>query len=199
MRPPRLPRADATVPSASQTRYLKMEIRTRDWGVKTIIDRNVGAPSDQPWCVHFGQIKGKRGRPSKVAFSSQSLRKSRMMPAPRSRLTLPIGRSLTAACSTFIGNLAFGYYRTPHDLTPFGDLVVYLATNLNQPTDQRGNHHTTVTLTPGFRTHLGGNWYLLRGVEVPVTSSTRAGLWRPHEGISSGVGPRPEPPARGCS
>jgi hypothetical protein len=25
-------------------------------------------------------------------------------------------------------------------------------------------------LTPGFRTHLGANWYLLGGVEVPVTN-----------------------------
>jgi len=24
-------------------------------------------------------------------------------------------------------------------------------------------------MTPGFRTHLGQNWYLLGGVEVPVT------------------------------
>jgi hypothetical protein len=112
-----------------------------------------------------------------------------MMLAPRSRLTLPIGRSLTAACRTFIGNLAFGYYCTPHDLAPFGDRVISLATNLNQPTDQRGNDHTTVTLTPGFRTHLGGNWYLLGGVEVPVTSSTRAGPWRPHESVLAELGP----------
>jgi hypothetical protein len=26
-----------------------------------------------------------------------------------------------------------------------------------------------VTLSPGFRTHLGQNWYLLGAVEVPVT------------------------------
>ena len=86
-------------------------------------------------------------------------------------LSIPYTNLDTGARTSFIGNLAFGYYCTPHDLTPFGDLVVYLATNLNQPTDQRGNHHTTVTLTPGFRTHLGGNWYLLGGVETPVTWS----------------------------
>jgi hypothetical protein len=28
-----------------------------------------------------------------------------------------------------------------------------------------------VTLTPGIRTHLGQNWYLLGAVEVPVTSN----------------------------
>jgi hypothetical protein len=29
---------------------------------------------------------------------------------------------------------------------------------------------TTLTFTPGFRTHLGCNWYLLGGVEVPATN-----------------------------
>lgn len=29
----------------------------------------------------------------------------------------------------------------------------------------------TFTLTPGFRAHLGANWYLLVAVEVPVTSN----------------------------
>ena len=28
---------------------------------------------------------------------------------------------------------------------------------------------TTPTFTPGFRTHMGRNWYLLGGVEVPAT------------------------------
>jgi len=29
----------------------------------------------------------------------------------------------------------------------------------------------TVSLTPGFRTHLGADWYFLGAVEVPVTSA----------------------------
>jgi hypothetical protein len=68
-----------------------------------------------------------------------------------------------------IANFAAGYYFTAHDLTPFGDLVWYLSTNLAQAIDGRGPDTTTVTLTPGFRTHLGRNWYLLGAVEVPVT------------------------------
>jgi hypothetical protein len=31
-------------------------------------------------------------------------------------------------------------------------------------------NNTTVTITPGFRTHLGAPWYPLGGVEVPVTN-----------------------------
>jgi Putative MetA-pathway of phenol degradation len=68
----------------------------------------------------------------------------------------------------FIANLAAGYYFTPHNFTPLGDFVAYLSANLRQPIDDRGPDHTVFTLTPGFRTHLGANWYLLGGVEVPV-------------------------------
>lgn len=70
----------------------------------------------------------------------------------------------------FIANFAGGYYFTPHDFTPLGDLVFYLSANLKQPISGSGPKHTVVTLTPGLRTHLGANWYLLGGVEVPVTS-----------------------------
>ena len=74
------------------------------------------------------------------------------------------------ARTTFTANLSAGYYFTPPDLTPVGDLVWYVSTNLSQPTDGRGASTTTLTFTPGFRTHLAGEWYLLGGVEVPATS-----------------------------
>ena len=73
------------------------------------------------------------------------------------------------ARASFIANFAFGYYFTPHNLTPFGDFVVYLSTNLAQTIDNRGPAANTVTLTPGLRTHLGRDWYFLGAVEVPVT------------------------------
>ena len=67
---------------------------------------------------------------------------------------------------SFIANLAAGYYFTPHSATPFGDFVFYLSANLVQTmVSPIGNH---VSLTPGIRTHLGRDWYLLMGVEVPV-------------------------------
>ncbi|HEX7786640.1 MAG TPA: hypothetical protein VF653_10500 [Methylomirabilota bacterium] len=71
--------------------------------------------------------------------------------------------------ASFVANLAAGYYFTPHTATPFGDLVFYLSANLAQTID--GPSTNTVSLTPGFRTHLGANWYFLGAVEVPVTSS----------------------------
>lgn len=77
----------------------------------------------------------------------------------------------TGARTTFLGNLAAGYYFTPHDMAPIGDLVWYVSTNLSQPTDdRRGPNTTTLSFTPGFRTHLGWNWFLFGGVEVPVTN-----------------------------
>jgi hypothetical protein len=76
----------------------------------------------------------------------------------------------SGARTSFLGNFAVGYYFTQHDRAPFGDLVGYLATNLSQAVDDRESSKTaSVTLTPGFRTHLGNNWYLLGGVEIPAT------------------------------
>ena len=72
------------------------------------------------------------------------------------------------ARAAFIANLAVGYYFTPHTAAPFGDLVFYLSTNLEQTID--GPSKNSVSLTPGFRTHLGANWYFLGGVVAPVTN-----------------------------
>ena len=73
------------------------------------------------------------------------------------------------ARTTWFGNLAGGYYVTDHDWTPFGDLVFYLDANVDQLTDNRGAATTTVIMAPGFRTHLGSDYYLLGAVQVPVT------------------------------
>lgn len=73
------------------------------------------------------------------------------------------------ARTTFAGNLALGYYFTPHDLTPIGDMVWYVSTNVTSAIDNRGPNTTTLTFTPGFRVHLGDDWYALGGVELPAT------------------------------
>ncbi len=54
-----------------------------------------------------------------------------------------------------------------------GDLVFYAATNLSYLTNDAGPNTTTVTITPGFRTHLGDNFYLLGGIELPMTEPSR--------------------------
>lgn len=74
------------------------------------------------------------------------------------------------ARSTFNGNLAVGYYLTDHDFTPLGDLVWYVAGNFSQTLDHRGPASVSMfSLGPGFRTHIGDNWFLLGSVDVPVT------------------------------
>ena len=65
------------------------------------------------------------------------------------------------------GGASVGYDFTPHSATPYGDLVFYLSTNLVQTID--GPSKNTASLTPGLRTRFGANWYMLVGVEVPVT------------------------------
>jgi hypothetical protein len=85
---------------------------------------------------------------------------------------IPFGNqsvNILNARSTFLGNLALGYYFTPHDMAPIGDAVWYVSTNLTQAIDHRGPNTSTLTFTPGFRVHLGANWYGLGGVELPVT------------------------------
>lgn len=79
--------------------------------------------------------------------------------------------SETGGRTGFLADLAAGWYWTPHETIPFGDLVTLLSMNVFQPTDGRApNSITNLSLTPGFRTHLGHNWYLLGAVEVPITS-----------------------------
>lgn len=77
-------------------------------------------------------------------------------------------------------NVAIGKYITPHEMTPFGDLVFYLATNGHTTVDNRSSSETYFALTPGFRCHLGNDWYALGGVEVPVTGPRTQGFaWAP--------------------
>lgn len=83
----------------------------------------------------------------------------------------------SGARTTVNGNLAVGYYFTPHNyssmgnMVNIGDMVWYVSGNFNQALDSRAYPLglANFSLTPGFRTHVGNNWYLLGAVEVPVT------------------------------
>ena len=73
------------------------------------------------------------------------------------------------ARTTFIANLRrrlLLHPARPHAVRRSGVVSV----DEPEPDDRQSRaSETTVTLTPGFRTHLGRNWYLLGAVEVPVT------------------------------
>jgi hypothetical protein len=68
---------------------------------------------------------------------------------------------------SLISQLAIGQTITPHDVPLFGDFTYYLSAVAN--TSLNDSAHTSVTLTPGIRTHLGNDWYFLAGLPVPVT------------------------------
>jgi hypothetical protein len=66
-----------------------------------------------------------------------------------------------------ISQLAIGNTFTDHDAPLFGDFTYYLSAVADAPLPN--GEGTSVTLTPGMRTHLGRDWYFLAGVPVPVT------------------------------
>ena len=68
---------------------------------------------------------------------------------------------------TLISQLAIGQTLTDHDVPLFGDFTYYLSTVVN--TSLNNSNHTSMTLTPGIRTHLGNDWYFLAGLPTPVT------------------------------
>ena len=75
---------------------------------------------------------------------------------------------------SFNYNFAIGTYLTPHDRTPFGDLTLYVAANGLTTLDNRASDVDFFSLTPGFRSHMGHDWYLLGGVEFPLTGPNSA-------------------------
>jgi hypothetical protein len=70
---------------------------------------------------------------------------------------------------TLISQLAIGNTLTDHDVPLFGDFTLYVSAVANTPLSQ--GQRTSVTLTPGLRTHLGRDWYFLAGLPTPLTSA----------------------------
>lgn len=73
---------------------------------------------------------------------------------------------------SFVLNAAVGQTITPHSRAPFGDLTWYVAANWREPTTNGGR--SFVSITPGMRTHVGNNLFLLAGVEFPVTDTANS-------------------------
>ncbi len=73
-----------------------------------------------------------------------------------------------------ISSLAIGQTLTGHDVPLFGDFTYYLSAVVNTPL--ANGDQTSVTLTPGMRTHLGHDWYFLAGLPVPVTKDRVADI-----------------------
>jgi hypothetical protein len=71
-------------------------------------------------------------------------------------------------------NLSIGRFFNP-------DFSIYLSANGNSTVDTgasrpRSAGETFFELTPGFRYHLGNKWFVLGGVEVPLTGPRTQGF-----------------------
>jgi hypothetical protein len=76
--------------------------------------------------------------------------------------------------NTLISQLAVGQTLTKHDVPLIGDFTYYLSTVVKTPLS--GGDQTSVTLTPGIRTHLGRDWSIVAGIPTPVTKARVADL-----------------------
>jgi hypothetical protein len=75
---------------------------------------------------------------------------------------------------TLISQFAVGQTLTAHHVPLIGDFTYYLSAVVDSPLSNGGP--TSVTLTPGIRTHLGQDWYFLAGLPTPVTKARVADL-----------------------
>lgn len=73
------------------------------------------------------------------------------------------------APESFILNGAIGQTVTDHDKAPFGDFTWYVASTWRE----FQNGPTFVSVTPGLRTLLGGNLFMLAGIEIPLTNTSQ--------------------------
>ena len=93
-------------------------------------------------------------------------------------LTIPTND--LGARTTYNYNLAIGKYWTPREAM-LGDFLTFLAVNGYSTVDNLGPAYTFLSVTPGLRFHLRHNYYLLSGIEVPLTGPTNQSFaWAPN-------------------
>jgi hypothetical protein len=68
---------------------------------------------------------------------------------------------------TLISQFAIGQTLTAHEVPVIGDFTYYLSAVADSLLSNGGQ--TSVSLTPGIRTHLGNDWYFLAGLPTPLT------------------------------
>jgi hypothetical protein len=71
--------------------------------------------------------------------------------------------------NTLFQSLGVGQTITPHDVKLFGDFTYYVCANVREHLNTSTN--VFMSITPGIRTHLGRDWFLLFGVDIPVTAN----------------------------
>jgi hypothetical protein len=76
--------------------------------------------------------------------------------------------------NTLVSQFAVGQTLTEHDVPLVGDFTYYLSTVVNTPLSN--GDQSSVTLTPGVRTHLGRDWFIEAGLPTPLTKARVADL-----------------------
>jgi hypothetical protein len=84
-------------------------------------------------------------------------------------LDIPVDNDPARRGATSFFNLALGQTLTRHEAAPLGDFTYYASMNCIHDLGSRDS--TLVSITPGIRTYLGKNFWLLAGVEVPLTGA----------------------------
>ena len=84
-------------------------------------------------------------------------------------VTLPTG----GTGDVLVSQLAIGQTITDHNTPLFGDFTYYVSAVASSPLS---GGQTSVSLTPGMRTHVGNDWYFLAGLPTPVTKARVADL-----------------------
>jgi hypothetical protein len=79
----------------------------------------------------------------------------------------PVSGPNAQRITTLTQAVGIGQTITPHDVKFFGDFTYYVCANVSE--DLNTNNNAFMSLTPGIRTHLGRDWFLLFGVDIPVT------------------------------
>jgi hypothetical protein len=82
---------------------------------------------------------------------------------------------MQGGADTLISQLAIGQTLTNHDVPLFGDFTYYISAVVGTPLSSGGGPNS-VSLTPGVRTHLGRDYYLLAGLPTPLTKQRVADL-----------------------
>ena len=120
----------------------------------------------------------------RVPTGTTRLGNGRFVPTPQVNLWSDIGHGFSlrgrvgyqiadrGQSDAFVANATIGQTFTKHDRAPLGDLSWYVAVNWSEAVS--GPSNSFVSITPGARTHLGGNLFLLGGVEFPVTNVARS-------------------------
>ncbi len=80
-----------------------------------------------------------------------------------------VGLNRAAGNAHFLGQTAVGYTFTDHDVPLVGDFTPYVSGLVDA--DLTDSSNTLATVTSGFRNHIGGDWYLLGALEIPVTGT----------------------------